>query len=232
MAETAAATAVGAPAAARPGGQPATPAKKGVTLPGNPTTWIIVLVFALAGGAYLLYRRDKASSAAAATGTSTSTGTSTGTDPDAAALGTLQSELGDLQSSESDTTTTTTTIAVPNVVGMMAGEADQYLDAIGLKGATTGIAATAKVTGQDPAAHSVVAKGTTVTLKAATTAATVKVPNVVGKTAGSADAAIDAAGLHGETTGIAATAKITSQSPAAGASVAKGTTVKLTAAKK
>jgi beta-lactam-binding protein with PASTA domain len=58
-------------------------------------------------------------------------------------------------------------VAVPNVVGQEAGHADQILDADGFKGATPGIAATAKITSQHPAAGTKAARGSTVTLKAA-----------------------------------------------------------------
>jgi hypothetical protein len=79
-----------------PGDPPAkgTPPPKGgkLTLK-NPVTWVIILGVAVVGGAYLLYRRGKSSGTAAS-----STGTGSAVDP-SAALGTLQSEIGNLQSS-------------------------------------------------------------------------------------------------------------------------------------
>jgi len=60
----------------------------------SPWTWVIIGGVALAGGAYLLWRRSKSS---ASSGTSSS-GTSTSPDY-SGALGTLQDEIGNLQSS-------------------------------------------------------------------------------------------------------------------------------------
>jgi hypothetical protein len=68
-----------------------TPPPKGKLTARNPVTWVIILGVAVAGGAYLLYRRSRSSGSA-----SSSTGTAV--DP-SAALGTLQSEIGNLQSS-------------------------------------------------------------------------------------------------------------------------------------
>lgn len=63
----------------------------------SPVTWVIVLGIAVVGGAYILYRRSQASTAAAAT--TAATGSSTGTDW-SGAIATLQTEIADLQSSQ------------------------------------------------------------------------------------------------------------------------------------
>lgn len=86
------------------------------TLGMGPQQWIIVLGVALAGGAYLLYRRNKAAKANAAANTQTNpSGCPEGTAPDAQGncvqisqdysgqLGTLQTEIADLQSSGATT---------------------------------------------------------------------------------------------------------------------------------
>jgi hypothetical protein len=67
----------------------------------SPVTWVIVLGIAVAGGAYLLWRRNQAAAAATTSTTTTAaadTAATSGIDP--AAAGTLQAEIGDLQSSE------------------------------------------------------------------------------------------------------------------------------------
>lgn len=67
----------------------------------SPVTWIIVLGLALAGGAYLLYRRSTAAAAAGTTSATTDTPAGT-TNPDwSGEIATLQTEIMDLQSSES-----------------------------------------------------------------------------------------------------------------------------------
>ena len=64
----------------------------------SPVTWVIILGVALAGGAYLLYRRNQASQAAASTAT---TGTAAASDQVdySGQIATLQTEIADLQSS-------------------------------------------------------------------------------------------------------------------------------------
>jgi hypothetical protein len=55
-------------------------------------------------------------------------------------------------------------VTIPDVVGMKAGEADQYLDSIGLKGVTSGISAQTVIKHQDPSAGTKIAKGSQVFL--------------------------------------------------------------------
>lgn len=74
----------------------------------SPVTWVVVLGIAIAGGAYLLYRRNKA--AAAANTTSATTGTSTADTTDfSGQIATLQAEVADLQSSFSQDESAETT---------------------------------------------------------------------------------------------------------------------------
>ena len=80
----------------------------------SPITWVIVLGIALAGGAYLLYRRSQ-SSAAAAAGTTTGT-TGTGTEDYSGQIATLQTEIMDLQSSDAQEDKDTDTTAKPPTV--------------------------------------------------------------------------------------------------------------------
>ena len=73
----------------------------------SPLTWVVVLGIALAGGAYLLYRRSKSAAsppAAATTGT-----TASDTTDYSGQIATLQTEIEDLQSSESNEGKITTT---------------------------------------------------------------------------------------------------------------------------
>ena len=65
----------------------------------SPVTWIGILVIALAGGAYLLYRRSQSAAAASTTAATAGTGTTTPTDY-SGQVATLQTEIMDLQSSE------------------------------------------------------------------------------------------------------------------------------------
>lgn len=73
----------------------------------SPVTWVIILGVTLAGGAYILWRRNQ-SAAASSSGANTTSGTdTTGTTDDSGALSTLQTEIADLQSSASQGTATT-----------------------------------------------------------------------------------------------------------------------------
>ena len=75
-------------------GSPAPPAKGRKLTLKSPTTWLIVTGVALVFGGYLLWKRSQSSSA------SSPGGSSAGTPTDySGALGTLQSEIGNLQSS-------------------------------------------------------------------------------------------------------------------------------------
>lgn len=73
----------------------------------SPVTWLIVLGIALAGGAYLLYRRSQSSAATGTSTTGTSTDTSTGTDY-SGQIATLQTEIMDLQSSGAKSSSSST----------------------------------------------------------------------------------------------------------------------------
>jgi hypothetical protein len=78
--------------------QPVAPAKgKGKKL--TPTTIAVVLAVALAGGAYLLWRQRKNAAAAASSTTGTAPADTGNTEDVAGQIGTLQSEIGNLQSS-------------------------------------------------------------------------------------------------------------------------------------
>jgi len=108
--------------------QPAAPAKgKGKKL--TPTTIAIVLAVALAGGAYLLWRQRKNAAAAASSTTGTAPADTGNTEDVAGQIGTLQSEIGNLQSSAAQdeageaaaTTTGGGTPAIPAVLAAPAG---------------------------------------------------------------------------------------------------------------
>jgi hypothetical protein len=150
-----------------PPAPPTTPKpKKGIALPGSPVLWIGVLVIALAGGGYLLWRRSQASSADS--GASDVTGAAdTADNGDAGQIGTLQSEIGDLQSSETQQADKVQQVQVPNVVGMAQETAYARISAAGLKpsGAPVVPGKTLTVNGQSPAAGALANKGSTVTLQ-------------------------------------------------------------------
>jgi hypothetical protein len=81
--------------AAKPGPGPGAKGKGKPLSLKSPWTWVIIGGIALVGGAYLLWRRSQ--SAAAST---SATGTAPAASPDySGALGTLQDEIGNLQSS-------------------------------------------------------------------------------------------------------------------------------------
>ena len=158
-----------------PGGPPAQPGQRRAGV--SPMIWIAVLVVALAGGAYLLYKRSSSASSAAAAGTSTdTTDTPAGTtSPDwSGEIATLQTEIGDLQSTEAQqdqdsktgTSGSTAQVTVPGVVGYPQVEAIQVLNAKGLKGSGTKPTKgkVLYVTAQDPKAGAKADKGSTVKL--------------------------------------------------------------------
>lgn len=176
----------------------AAPRRKGK---GLKSPWVIVIVLAVAvgGGAYLLYRRSKASSSTSGSGTS---GTpQTDQEDYAGQIATLQAEIADLQSSASQGGTGG---------GTTGG---------GTSGGTTG--GTGGTTGTGGGSG-----GTTVK---------VTVPAVEGMTIDAAEAAIKARGLVPKlnTKTVGGTSYvIISQTPGAGKTVAKGSTVDLAAGKK
>lgn len=136
-------------------------------------------------------------------------------------------------------------VTVPNVVGRAdLDTAEGIITAAGLvahAAGDSGAGNKGKVTSQSPAAGSTVSEGSSVTLTytvaaAATAPASgdVTVPNEVGRTdLDTAKGMITAAGLKASASAASVAAskgnkgKVTSQSPAAGAKVAKGTTVTL-----
>jgi hypothetical protein len=146
------------------------------------------------------------------------------------------------------TATTGNNITVPNVVGRTdLDTAEGIITSAGLKAAAkgdSGVGNKGSVTSQSPAANTSVAAGSTVTLtytvKAAatgspapTSTAKVKVPNVAGQEATQAETTLKSAGLTPKITLDANSDKpgifhiITKTSPAAGSTVAKGTTIVL-----
>jgi PASTA domain len=170
----------------------------------SPWVWIGLLGVALVGGAYLIYRRNQASTAAAATTTPTTDQTDLQGE-----IATLQSEIADLQSSAAQgtgtgtgTTTTgtgtTTTgggtgttpavqVTVPHVEGMGIDSAEAAIRAVGLvprlnmtgiKGGTSYV-----ISSQTPGAGKKVAKGSNVDLAAAKKPAAAKAgaPHLVKK---------------------------------------------------
>ena len=142
---------------------PASPgrARKGIGLPGSPVIWIGVLVVALGAGAWLLYKRSQASSSASDSGTGDASGD---TADDAGQLGTLQSEIGDLQSS---VTSADEQVQVPDVVGMTQERANSVITAAGLKpaGAPVQPGKTLTVNAQAPAGGALADKGSVVALQ-------------------------------------------------------------------
>ena len=151
-----------------PPAPPTTPKpKKGIALPGSPILWIGVLVIALAGGGYLLWKRSQ-SSAASSSGSDVTSADTTGYDQDAGQLGTLQSEIGDLQSSDAQQGTApaaTPTVKVPNLVGNTTAGAVSTLFAVNLTPAgTRGVPGTNIVTATAPPAGTAVKPKSTVTI--------------------------------------------------------------------
>lgn len=145
----------------------------------------------------------------------------------------------------STTPASTGTVAVPNVIGEEAVNAQPVFTTAGLTSTlsgpafTSGTSAYRVITAESPSAGTQVAPGTNVTLTyeikgqpAATP--TVTVPNEVGQWADVAQPRLAAAGLKSTLSGPAFTANtgavrvITAMSPAPGSKVAQGTSVKLT----
>lgn len=133
--------------------------KKPVGALKNPVTWLIVLGVALVGGAFLLWQQNQSSSSS---GSGTGSGTGTGTD-DSGALGTLQGEIGNLQSS----LTQAGQVTVPDVTGATVTDATATLTGAGLVADPQGAHGRWIVSSTSPAAGASVASGSTVTLTAA-----------------------------------------------------------------
>jgi hypothetical protein len=143
----------------------AKPQPKGLNLK-SPWLWVGVLAIAVIGGGYMLYRQKQA--AAASTGSDVTSADTTGYDQDAGQLGTLQSEIGDLQSSDAQQGTApaaTPTVKVPNLVGNTTAGAVSTLFAVNLTPAgTRGVPGTNIVTATAPPAGTAVKPKSTVTI--------------------------------------------------------------------
>jgi hypothetical protein len=126
----------------------------------NPVTWIVVLAGVLIVGGIILYRNMQASSASSSDTSGDTSSDDSGTD-DSGALGTLQTEIGDLQSSAGQ-------VVVPNVAGDTAAVATTVINGAGLSAANPGgTPGTNIVSGTSPAAGSSVASGTVVNISSA-----------------------------------------------------------------
>lgn len=125
-------------------------------------------------------------------------------------------------------------VQVPNVVDRSEAEAEQLLQDAGLK-VTHGEAqysdsiAEGNVISSDPAAGTEVDEGTSVTIIVSLGRESVKVPDIRNKSAADAEAALSAQGLVGSASqdysDSVAAGNVISQSPEAGTSVDKGTTI-------
>ena len=139
--------------------------KKGLSLK-SPWLWVGVLAIAVVGGAYLIYRQRQ--SASDTSGSDVTSADTTGYDQDAGQLGTLQSEIGDLQSSDAQQGTApaaTPTVKVPNLVGNTTAGAVSTLFAVNLTPAgTRGVPGTNIVTATAPPAGTAVKPKSTVTI--------------------------------------------------------------------
>ena len=126
----------------------------------RPVTWIVLLAGVLIVGGIILYRNHQANAAASSDTTDTGDTSDDGTD-DAGALGTLQTEIGNLQSSAGQVT-------VPNVIGETAATATTVINGAGLSAANPGgTPGTNIVSATSPSAGSSVASGTTVNITSA-----------------------------------------------------------------
>lgn len=168
----------------------------------SPWTWVIVLGIAVVGGGYLLYRRSKAAAATTTPTAATPAGTTT---PDwSGEIATLQTEIMDLQSSESQAQAAdkkedktgddddddddkddkgkhhkpprSNLVTVPNVVGKSQEDAIDDLGDVGLRsaGQTPVHAKVRIVTAQHPKGGAKVRKGTVVHLTTKLTPASKK----------------------------------------------------------
>ena len=121
-------------------------------------------------------------------------------------------------------------VTVPNVIGMKQGPAVDRLDRDGLTSrvvAKPSSEPTGTIFAEEPGPGTHVTRGSVVTLSSSSTAQ-VSVPDVVGDKAPAAIRALRANGLSAQTVSVTsnrATGLVVSQSPAAGASVGKGSTV-------
>lgn len=122
------------------------------------------------------------------------------------------------------------TVTVPNVIGQKQGPAVDRIDRAGLTSrvvAKPSSEPAGTIFAEEPGPGTHVARGSVVTLSSSSTAQ-VTVPDVVGDKAPAAIRALRGAGLSAETISVTSskpTGVVISQSPAAGESVAKGSTV-------
>lgn len=126
-------------------------------------------------------------------------------------------------------------VQVPSVVGQNPSAAGATLAAAGLKvsgqqqQASPSIPA-GEVTGTNPAAGTTVPTGTSVVVYVSSGPPSVSVPNLVGQTAGQAQASLAAAGLKGSASTVSVTdpaqnGLVQTESPSAGTSVPQGSSV-------
>jgi beta-lactam-binding protein with PASTA domain len=122
-------------------------------------------------------------------------------------------------------------LAVPNVTGLQLTDAQQKLEALGLKVEVKRVASIEPkgiVLEQDPAAGVTALRGTTVTLSLSSGAKPVVVPRLVGQTQGDAVQALTALGLKPLLQNVPAAqpaGTVVGQKPPAGKEVDKGTEV-------
>lgn len=136
---------------------------KGVRLPGSPLIWLGGLA-AVGVIVYVIWKRNSGSSSSSG---ASSAGQGSGGDSggvDEGQIGTLQSEISDLQSSATDER-----VQVPNVVGQRQEDANGAISGAGLRpaGAAVQPGKTLYVTAQSPAAGVLVRTGSTVALQSA-----------------------------------------------------------------
>ena len=128
-------------------------------------------------------------------------------------------------------------VAVPTLVGMQETDAVNQLKALHLKPDVHGVNSNTpanQVTAQDPKSGTKVVVGTSVRINVSKGPQPVAVPSVVGDTLDQATATLQGAGFKTTPTFVNATQPantVTDQSPGAGSSAAKGSTVSLTVSK-
>jgi eukaryotic-like serine/threonine-protein kinase len=136
----------------------------------------------------------------------------------------------------SATPTAAATVAVPNVVNQDQNTATQTLQAAGFTVTTTQVASTAQqkglVVSTSPAGGAQLAKGAAVQLSIGSGPDALSVPDVTGKTAAAASAALKQAGFTGninteQTDSLTTKGRVVSSDPAAGAQAAPGATITL-----
>jgi len=128
-------------------------------------------------------------------------------------------------------------VAVPTLVGLQETDAVNQLKALHLKPNVHGVNSNVpanQVTAQDPKAGTKVVVGTSVRINVSKGPQPVTVPSVVGSPIDQATATLQAAGFHWTSTFVDSNQPVNTvidQSPGAGSSAAKGSTVSLTISK-